>query len=169
MLSSKFQLTAKWAIVGAVAGIGFAGLNQAIGQGKVPPRPKPPTVDGWQVKGDYEAQSWPGLKFSVTITNTFDQSRSLNATVKLVRQEFKGSPMSRVSRPSDFVKTDLESQPLTGMLAGSASKAFTIAFKTQADPDAAKPMTRITYLLMVDFQGKSLYAAAARPAVARNH
>jgi len=166
MNNGKFQLTAKWAIAGVIAGLGFVGLNQAIGQARFVP--KPPSVDGWTVKGVYDPQAWPQLAFSVTVTNTLDQTRSLNATVRLVRQVFKGNFTSRVSRPSDMEKTDLESQTLMGQLTSLGSKTFSVSFKTQPDPEAAKPMTRITYLAMVDIDGKPLFAAAARPKVAAN-
>jgi len=163
---SKIQLTAKWAIVGAVAGIGFVGLNQAIGQNRVGPRPQ--AVDGWRIKGNYDTAGWPKMKFTVTAENEQGDAREFKATATLARQEFKGNMMSRVIKPGDYVSKDIETLPLSAKVGGSSTKSFDVVFKATGDADATKPMSRVTYILSVDVGGKKVFVSGARPAPA-NH
>jgi hypothetical protein len=151
----------KWALIGGVAGLIVVGMNSAIGQ----ERPKYVTqpVDGLRYTAVYDQKLWPEMTFTVWIDNVENQPRKLDLPVKLVRQDFKGNPGSRVVRPSDYVNPELESGKVTGQIAANGTRMFTVKFKYRPEPRPDKGATRITYMLRVD-GSKPVSLAAARPA-----
>lgn len=161
-MQSRLATTSKWAVIGAISAIGVAGVNFAVGQATVP---KPPAVDGWRAVGRYDAKSWPQLKFDLTIENTQRAAREVSVTVKLVRQEFKGNPASRVIRPGDLVTTELETQSFKAAIGGDQSKSFTVSFKATPDQTTTpKPgAPRVSYLMSANFDGKGRAFALAMP------
>ncbi|MFI5385856.1 MAG: hypothetical protein ACHQ50_07020 [Fimbriimonadales bacterium] len=161
-MQTKLATTSKWAVIGAIVGIGLAGVNFAVGQAGVQ---KPPAMDGWRAAGRYDTENWPQMKFDLTIENTQSTKREVSITVRLTRQEFRGNPGSRVSRPGDVVTKELETQSFNASVGGEQSKTFPLRFKSVPDQTSAPKLgtPRVIYMMSATFDGKPRAFAQAMP------
>lgn len=142
-MHTGLSLFAKWALVGAVAGVVLFGANNVVGQQRAQPPAR--TFDDWRYTIDYDRADWPSMRFTVSVTNTAKQARNLVVRLKLVRTDFKGNPASRVLLPKDIATTDLESKDFASQRLGPDQKAtFVASFKTKPDAASGNPSLGIS-------------------------
>lgn len=152
----------KWAVIGGIAAVGVAGLNIAIGQGSGIGRAS--DADGWKYHAKYDPKVWPAMEFDLTVTNAEEKTRTLDRTVWLIREEFKGNPVSRVFKPGDIENRDLESQRLKVTVPGHSSISVHLAFKTRGEEGPTKTSfgeSRISYPIAIEWGGLRVQVGAA--------
>jgi hypothetical protein len=162
MVTSKSVSLLKGAMLGGAVAAVVLGLNVAVGQSGRMDRAR--SIDDWSLKA-YKSEAWPAMTFSLDAQNTAKRARNLDITLTLIRQEFKGNPGARVVRPSDYVRTPLETQHVSASLGAGQSKTFTLSFKSKGEKADGFSLTpRISYVLSTEIAKTQVVLAQVIPA-----
>lgn len=129
-MNRNVAIFTRWALAGALVGLGLVGLNRAIGQST--PLGGGPTVQvaGLNLQGRFDTDSLPKLRLEVTVKNPTRREVSLDQKVSLVKLQFKGNPLSRTVTPGDRVMTEVETASLRGTIQPGESRKIMVPFRS---------------------------------------
>jgi hypothetical protein len=145
----------KWALIGAIAGIGVVGTFHSWAQAQRVVSNKPTVaMDGMRISGEFKKDAWPHFDLVMHVTNVGPSARDLNWDVTLLQQVFNGSPLTRVVRPTDTKRTVLETKRMRVNVPVGRTGTYTLKFDAVAETPGPVPKGSfpkpVTYLATLD-------------------